>query len=214
MSPDQPSECWMCAMRNSSIWPLKDRRCRSRAGRCQGQLGEHSFYLLIDKRFNRNSAKCAPRLVGLSIPISLSCLSEPRLWRRVVARFNSPVATGTSSLARRTIGVALRFKADRAIRLAAVGPSSFRIFSISRAPVTLISRHSALPPAPDTDRAGTGQGRRRRQFCGRARRAPPRRSRDLNLLDAELVDHDVLVGLARTQDRGVAPLLLVDRVGV
>jgi hypothetical protein len=75
----------------------------------------------------------------------------------VVARFNSPVASDTSSFARRTISVALRFKADRAIRLTAVGPSSFRIFSISRAPVTLISRHSALPPAPDTDRAGTGK---------------------------------------------------------
>jgi hypothetical protein len=24
----QPSERWTCAMRNASIWPLKDRRCR------------------------------------------------------------------------------------------------------------------------------------------------------------------------------------------
>jgi hypothetical protein len=119
-------------------------KCRSHADRCQGPLGEHSFYLFIDKR-PIQTPRNAPG--GLSIPISISRLSEPRLWRRVVAHFNSPLAPGTSSLARRAIDVALRFKADRAIRLAAVGPSSLRIFSILRAPVTLISRHFPLPPA-------------------------------------------------------------------
>jgi hypothetical protein len=31
----QPSERWACVMRNSSIWPLKGWRCRSRVVRCR-----------------------------------------------------------------------------------------------------------------------------------------------------------------------------------
>jgi hypothetical protein len=29
----QRSERWTCEMRNSSMWPFKDRRCRSQAAR-------------------------------------------------------------------------------------------------------------------------------------------------------------------------------------
>ena len=142
-----------------------------RAGRCQGQLGKPQSYLLIDKRFNPNSAKCAPpacRAFQNTDLVFAFFLSEPRLWRRVVAHASTRPWPPAPLLGP---------PHDRRRAPVQGGPSDpigggelpellQDLLDLTGAGAASISRHSALPPAPDTDRPARGKADGGDSFAG------------------------------------------------